>query len=198
MKTIYLIRHGEIAATSPRRFIGQTDLFLTKKGRQQITTLGQCLSTRGIEKIICSPLSRCQESGRILSSFLGPSIETEADLAEINLGDWEGLTADEIKVKYPGAHEARGKDLPGYRPPGGESFHDLYKRVWPAFKKIIETCPQHTAVVAHAGVNRVLLCHILGIPLAQMFRFEQNYAHFNVIYLDKTILKVGCLNCTPW
>jgi probable phosphoglycerate mutase len=198
LKTIYLIRHGEIAATSPRRFIGRTDLPLTEKGREQIAVLGQYLSTCRIEKIVCSPLSRCQESGQILSRYLGLSIETQHNLSEINLGDWEGLTVDEIKAKYPGAYEERGKDLPGYRPLGGESFHDLLDRVWPAFMQIVEASPSQTAVVAHAGVNRVLLCHILGIPLTQMFRFEQNYGYFNVISVDKTHLKVESLNSRPW
>jgi probable phosphoglycerate mutase len=197
VKTIYLIRHGEIAATSPRRFIGQTNLPLTEKGRDQVALLGTYLSTCGIEKVVCSPLLRCQESGQIIAGASALSIETEDSLSEINLGVWEGLTVDEVKKRYPGAYEERGEDLAGYRPTGGESFHDLLDRVVPAFMQIIESSPSKTAVVAHAGVNRVLLCHILGIPLTRMFSFEQSYAHFNVISVEKTHLKVVSLNSRP-
>ena len=197
MKIIYLIRHGEIAATSPRRFIGQTNLPLTVKGREQVALLGTYLSTCGIENIVCSPLLRCQESGLIIGGASTLSVETKDNLSEINLGGWEGLSVDEVKKRYPGAYEERGEDLAGYRPTGGESFHDLLDRVVPAFMQIVEASPSTTAVVAHAGVNRVLLCHILGIPLTRMFTFEQSYAHFNVISADKTHLKVVALNCSP-
>ncbi|TKB12360.1 histidine phosphatase family protein [Desulforhopalus sp. IMCC35007] len=197
MKTIYLIRHGEIAATSPRRFIGQTNLPLTVKGREQVTLLGKYLSTCGVENIVCSPLLRCQESGQIIAGASGLSIETEDNLSEINLGVWEGLTVDEVKKRYPGAYEQRGEDLAGYRPTDGESFHDLLERVWPAFLQIVEASSSTTAVIAHAGVNRVLLCHILGMPLTRMFTFEQSYAHYNVVSADKTHLKLKALNCSP-
>ena len=119
MKTVYLIRHGEIEGESPRRFIGSTDLLLTPRGREQIAALGSLLLPHNIERIVCSPLSRCQESGEILAASLGATIETEQKFSEIHLGDWEGLTVAEVKSRFPGEYESRGTNLPGYRPPGG-------------------------------------------------------------------------------
>ena len=198
MKTIYLIRHGEIEGVKPRKFIGKTDLPLTPYGREQVVALSTLLQSQKIERFVCSPLIRCQESGEILAASSGAVTETEQLFSEIDLGDWEGLTAAEVKSIFPGEYEARGTNLPGYRPPRGESFIDLLNRVLPAFLHLIETTTaSQTAVVAHAGVNRVLLSHILGIPLSNMFRLQQDYGCYNVLHADPKGIRVGCVNCTP-
>lgn len=198
VKTIYLIRHGEISATKPRRFIGRTELPLTSHGREQIVSLGQMLAwQRSFEKIICSPLSRCLESGEILSANLGIKVETEEGLSEIDLGDWEGLTVADVMSRFPGEYEKRGESLLSYRPEGGESFSDLQGRVLPALLRIIEETSSVTAVVAHAGVNRVLLCHILGLSLEKMFQLPQDYGCYNILHADQKGIRVGCVNCVP-
>lgn len=197
MKTIYLVRHGQIAATKPRRFIGRTELPLTPHGKEQITSLGRVLAGRSFDRLICSPLSRCQESGEILGRTLGTTIETENEIAEIDLGNWDGLTVAEVKSKFPGKYEKRGENLAGYRPIGGESFSDVHDRVWPALLRIIEATISTSAVVAHAGVNRVLLCHLLGMSLENMFRLPQDYGCFNVIFADQKGIRVGSVNSVP-
>jgi len=197
VKTIYLIRHGEILATKPRRFIGRTELPLTSHGKEQIISLGKVLARHSFDQLICSPLSRCQESGAILARSLGTIIETEDGLSEIDLGDWEGLTVAEVQSTFPGEYEKRGDNLPGYSPRGGESFIDLHDRVWSALLRIIEATTSATAVVAHAGVNRVLLCHVLGLSLENMFQLPQDYGCYNILYADQKGIRVGCVNCVP-
>jgi broad specificity phosphatase PhoE len=194
VKTIYLIRHGEIEGGKPRRFIGRTDLPLTAAGREQVGSLGRLLCTQNIERIVCSPLCRCQESGKLLGALRGVTIETEQKMSEIDLGDWDGLTVAEVKSMFPGEFELRGDNLAGYKTPRGESFNDLQARTWNGFAKIIETTKSQTVVVAHAGVNRVLLCKILGIPLGNMFRLDQDYACCNTLHVDEKGIRVGCLN----
>lgn len=198
MKTIYLIRHGEISATKPRRFIGRTELPLTSHGKEQIASLGQMLARHSrFDQLVCSPLSRCLESGQILAGNLETRVETDDGLSEIDLGDWEGLTVAEVRSRFPGEYEKRGEDLLNYRPQGGESFSDLQDRVWPAMQRIIEATASVTAVVAHAGVNRVLLCHLLGLSLENMFQLPQDYGCYNIIYGDQKGIRVGCVNCVP-
>ena len=93
MSIIYLLRHGEIPQSSPRRFVGQRDLPLTATGRNQMAALAERFADKGLERIVCSPWSRCVESAAILGrSLLTPEIH--ADLREISLGQWEGLTVD--------------------------------------------------------------------------------------------------------
>lgn len=196
MSTIYLIRHGEILSSTPRRFIGQSDLEMTAHGREQMERLGSYLMAFSLERVVSSPLLRCRQSADIIGSAVGCIPEVVDELSEIALGAWEGLTVADVQQQYPGEYEARGKDMTGYRPPGGESFTDLCQRVWPAFVEVMEAGSERTAVVAHAGVNRVLLCHLLGMDLAYLFRLEQSYGCINVVHVDKGKYRVECMNRT--
>jgi probable phosphoglycerate mutase len=84
------------------------------------------------------------------------------------------LVAD-IRRRFPEAYQQRGRELDTYRPPDGESFSDLGQRVIPFFEQIAEQNNNNILIVAHAGVNRVILCHILGMPLTNLFRLEIPY-----------------------
>ncbi|MBI5896369.1 MAG: histidine phosphatase family protein, partial [Desulfobacterales bacterium] len=90
--------------------------------------------------------------------------------------------------------ERRGRDLEGYRPPGGESFGDLRSRVVPAFERIIAQATANILIVGHAGVNRVILCHLLGMPLAHLFRLGQDYAGLNIIEPHAAECRVLAIN----
>lgn len=179
MSTVFLLRHGEITQSSPRRFVGQRDLPLTATGRAQMTALATSFAHKDIQRIVCSPLSRCVESANILScGLLQPEIC--ADLREISLGQWEGLSVEEVRRRFPGQYEARGDNLAGYAPPEGESFEEVQERAWAAFQSVTAD-GKTTAIMAHGGVNRTILCRILGMPLAHLFRLEQDYACVNVL-----------------
>lgn len=194
MSTLYLIRHGEIPSSLPRRFIGQSDVAMTAHGHEQLENIAGYLMDFSLERVCTSPLLRCRQSAEIIGSAVGCMPEVVEELSEIALGTWEGLTVADVQQQYPGEYEARGKDMTGYRPPGGESFADLFQRVWPAFAKVMEADYERTAVVTHAGVNRVLLCHFLGMPLANLFRLEQSYGCINVVHVDEGTYRVGCIN----
>lgn len=193
MSEIYLIRHGEITQSSPRRFVGQSDLLLTDRGREQMRQVAEYLVGRGLPRLLCSPLSRCVESAGIVGKALGLEPEVAEDLREIGLGAWEGLTVEEVRERFPGDYEARGRDLARFRPAGGESFADVERRAWPAFKVLSDfNSPQ--AIVAHGGVNRVLLCRILGMPLGNLFRLGQDYACLNVVQSGRDGFCVEVMN----
>ncbi len=198
MTTIYLIRHGEIPRSEPRRFVGQQDLPLTATGREQMARLAGYLAARSIAGLATSPLSRCLASADILQNRLGgEEVQVVADFREIGLGAWEGKTVDEVRRHFPGAWQARGQNLAGFQPPAGESFAALLDRVWPAFLAITADNDARLAIVAHAGVNRVLLCRILGMPLDHLFRLEQDYGCVNVLRRDRTGFRVALLNYRP-
>jgi broad specificity phosphatase PhoE len=198
MTTVYLIRHGEISQSKKVVFVGQRNLLLTDRGREQIARLADFLASRAISKVLCSPLSRCVESAGILCSSLGGVPETVPGLQEISLGAWEGLSVDEIQALFPGCYEARGRNLAEFRPSGGESFDDLLNRVWPIFETIVHGMDERIAIVAHAGVNRVILCRILNIPLENLLRLEQYYGCLNVIHHTNSGYRVESINSCPW
>jgi broad specificity phosphatase PhoE len=194
MTTLYLIRHGEIIQAEPRRFVGQHDLPLTEEGLEQAAGLGDFLADKSIGKVVCSPLSRCLETARIICERLNCVPQVSPDLREIALGAWEGLTVAEVKERFPGCYEARGMNLAGFRPMGGESFVDLHRRVWPVFESITHGGDERVAIIAHAGVNRVILCRILGIAFGNLLRLEQNYGCVNTIHSDKNGYSVAAIN----
>ncbi len=194
MTTIYLIRHGEITESTPRRFVGQQDLPLTAQGRTQVAELAEYLATRSIAGVVSSPLSRCRESAAIICDRISGRPQIVQDLAEIALGAWEGLSVAEVKEHFPGCYKARGRDLAGYKPLNGESFADLLARVWPAFVDITKE-ETDVAIVAHAGVNRVILGQILDMPLGNVLRLQQDYGCLNIILHNAKGYEVGCINC---
>ena len=197
MKTIFLLRHGEIPCHSPRRFVGQTELALTERGRDQMRWTAGRLKDTGIDRLVASPLGRCRESAGILGAVIGLAPEIEPALREITLGAWEGMTVAEVMQRFPGSYEARGKDIAIFRPPAGESFTDLSDRAWPAFLRILQGPAENIAIVGHAGVNRVLLCRLLGMPLSLLFRLRQDFACNNIIRWRDGDFELELLNGSP-
>ena len=93
---------------------------------------------------------------------------------------------EDIQKNDPAQWERRGNDLRGFRPPEGESFADLAKRVIPAFYEICENTLSDTIIVAHAGVNRVILAGMMDICLKDILKIPQDYAAGYVIEITPT------------
>jgi alpha-ribazole phosphatase len=196
MPYIYLIRHGEIHTQRKGIFVGQLDLSLTSTGREQIRNLRSYFTNIQIQKIISSPLSRCIQSSNILLTQIHCTMEVERDLAEISLGSWEGLRVDQVHAKYPGQYEKRGNDIVNYKPNGGESFKDLKQRVWSSFLKVTKNLSGNIIIVCHAGVNRIIISSILGMPLNKIFCIQQHYGCINKIHLKNNIYTIVHTNHT--
>lgn len=196
-KRIYLLRHGQIGdAASPRRYIGQTDLPLTEEGQYQARELAVYFSKTSLAKIVCSDLQRSLQTARIIAEKHPVKVETLSAFREVNLGEWEGLTFHAVKAEAPAEWRLRGKKLADHRPPGAESFRDLHHRVVPMFETLAKETQGDLMIVGHAGVNRVILCHLLEMPLQRMFCLSQDYAAVNVILLSERGYQVQLMNFT--
>jgi alpha-ribazole phosphatase len=197
-KKILLLRHGQILEPKGgRRFVGQTDLSLTDTGRRQAQYWRECLAEVPLAAVISSDLSRCMQTARIVADGRGMQITALADLREIQLGQWDGLTFRLVREKWPDAFQERGKAVARFRPPAGESFLDLQKRVVPAFEQAVDQSGQCLLIVAHAGVIRVVLCHILGMPVDHLFRIGQAYGALNLIDRQAGGYRLHALNLLP-
>lgn len=181
MPTVLLLRHGEIAQASPRRFVGQRDLPLTQTGIEQAMRWREALAATPLAGAWCSSLCRCRETARLILEPRGLAAVPVDALREISLGAWEGLSVEEVRQRFPGDYERRGADLSGTAPAGGESFAMAQQRAWAALETILAQAEGAILVVAHAGVNRALICRMLGIPLARLFSLGQDYAAMNVL-----------------
>jgi probable phosphoglycerate mutase len=197
-KKILLLRHGaSLGDTDEKRFIGQTDRPLSNKGRDQAHGWRQWLADAPIERIIASSLSRCVETARILAADRSVEITPLAGLREIDLGDWDGITFRRVREQWPEAFRQRGMAIARFRPPGGESFLDLQHRVVPIFEHAVDQIDRSLLVVAHAGVNRMILCHLLGMPPQHLFRLAQGCGCMNLIDRLACGYRVHSLNLLP-
>lgn len=194
---IYLARHGKIEGDEEKRYIGQSDWELSQVGLMQAERLHQTLRANHLEQIYCSSLRRTRQTAEIIAADRELMPVALLELQELNMGDWEGVKFADIRANYPEEFERRGEDLANFRPTGGESFTDLYERVIPVFQHIMSSARKDILMVAHAGVNRVILAHALGLPLSCIFRFKQDYGCLNVIRFDGQVFCVEKLNWVP-
>jgi alpha-ribazole phosphatase len=179
---IHLIRHGQVVGFDQPRYNGQTDVALTDLGVEQYHRLKERLADTPIAACYTSDLSRCVTGAGIICSQYGIEPVRRAELRELNIGVWEGLTWEEIRSNWPEEWRARLADLVNFRVPQGENLLDVEARVMPTIKEIIDRhCGQEVLVVGHGGVNRIVLLNAIGAPLAGMFNIEQNYGCYNII-----------------
>jgi probable phosphoglycerate mutase len=194
-RMIYLIRHAEPLRESREKiFLGYSNPPLSPHGIRQARSLARVLQGRQIEAVYCSDLQRSKQTAEIIAAGLQVDVKSQVGLREISLGEWEGFTFGDVRQKYPAEYEKRGKDIVNYRPPGGESFADLAGRVLPAFAKIAEETAGNIVIVGHAGVNRVILCHLQQIDLRHLLSIKQEYGQVTVIQQSGNIFRVGGVN----
>jgi probable phosphoglycerate mutase len=194
-RIIYLLRHGHIQdVNNVRRYIGQMDLPLSVEGERQARLLQNELSPKKITAVFCSDLRRSLDTARIIAAGLDKNIIVQPSWREISMGDWEGKSFTEIKRDFPAEYAARGNNVAGYRVPGGESFQECQARIIPAFLEFVNFSDGNIIIVGHAGVNRVLICYLLGMPLENLFRISQDYGCMNVLLYHKLDCQIQMLN----
>jgi probable phosphoglycerate mutase len=194
---VYLIRHGEpLFSDQAKRYIGQKNPPLSQQGIAQAQALHQKLLPLRPQAVYSSDLLRCIQTAGEISREMAEPIYVPG-LREIHMGEWDGQTMGEIRRLYPQEYRDRGRDFAHYRPPGGESFQDCAVRAKTALGNILEECDGDVVVVAHAGVNRTLLCGILGMELRHLFRIEQFFGCVNTLKRKGREWSVVRMNETP-
>ena len=190
--TLYLIRHGETEGGEVRRYKGTIDVPLSEIGVRQMEQVSKYIVEKGgkgglMSAVYCSDLTRAIRSAEIVAEPYSLKPIIVSSLRERNFGLWEGMSFDEIMEKYPLEFDAWAGNPLKFSPMEGESTLAMRDRVIQAMSEIMENHnKENIAIVAHGGVNRIILCHILGIPLENIFRIEQDYGAVNIIeFWDK-------------
>jgi probable phosphoglycerate mutase len=183
MRAAVLIRHGAVGDDAEERFLGAADWPMCAAGEAQIRRLAAQLWLRmAPDAIYCSDLARSGRTAKLLARERDIPVRVRPALREMEMGAWQGLLRRELAERQPDDYAARGKDIVNFRPPGGESFSDLASRVLPCWRSLVEDREAEVvAVSGHASVNRVILCHLLGMPLDNVFRIAQSPGCVNVI-----------------
>lgn len=179
---VYLARHGQTSNHHTKCYNGQNDIDLTAIGHKQSQRLTQRLATVPLHAVYSSDLQRCRIAAEQIAACHNLSPKLDARLRERHVGRWQGRPWQEIAATEPDLWQAYVDDIAQQSPPGGESLHQVAARLLPAWQAIIANHPGQTlAIVAHGGINRVLLLHILGAPLQSAFNLEQKFACLNLI-----------------
>jgi broad specificity phosphatase PhoE len=164
----YFIRHGETDWNAEGRLQGQHDTPLNRTGLAQAVRCGEILRAllereghdpAGFD-YVASPLVRARKTMELIRTELALdpfSYRTDARLAELSFGRWEGFTFAELKAREPDTLTlaTREHDKWAFVPPGGESYAHLLTRV----RGWLATVARDTVVVAHGGVARTLIVH---------------------------------------
>jgi len=180
---IYLVRHGQVKNHEEIPIYGHTDVDLTETGMLQLERMAERLRLVEPGAIYASDLKRAMTGAQQIGCYHNVPIHFLPELREMYFGDWEGYTLGQIISDYPDEVEKRKKNPAHYAcPGGGESIYRLSERVIPAFEKIrAQEAGKETVIVAHGGVNRVILSHALGLDLSRVFNIVQDYGCLNII-----------------
>jgi len=198
MTRIILVRHGHVDWLAPERFRGRAELPLSDLGRRQAQAVaGYIAATWKPQAVYTSPLGRCRETGAAIAAPLRIEPQPVDGLADIDYGEWQGLTREEAKERWPEETE-RWFHVPHLAViPGGETLAALLSRVTAAMRDVVRHHPDGTVVlVAHDSVNRVLLLFALELPLSRYWHLRQQPCCINELFYDNDSFIIGSINQT--
>lgn len=170
--TVDFLRHGEVQGGN--YFRGVTDDPLTELGWQQM--FQQCLGHQW-QVVITSPLRRCLSFASAWSQEQLAEVVIESGWKEIDFGEWEGKSAEEINLLQPGILADYYANPLEFTPPHAESYASFAMRVQQAWEGLLTNYPgQNVLVVTHAGVIRQIFSTLLAIPVQHSFQIEVPHA----------------------
>tara|TARA_B110000503_G_scaffold25349_1_gene40042 strand:- start:8187 stop:8813 length:627 start_codon:yes stop_codon:yes gene_type:complete len=176
--TIDLLRHG--ACEGGEIYRGRTDVVLSSEGWQQME---QATATpANWQSVVTSPLQRCRTFAEHCASRFQIPLQVVTDFREMDFGDWEGRLLKEVWRSEAQTVSAFYDDPSAVTPPGGEPTVMVQERVAAAWQALVQQCAgQHLLLVCHGGVIRLLLGHLLNMPLATIARLHIPYASISRI-----------------
>lgn len=178
---IIFVRHGETTWNASLKLQGHSDVALSDRGREQAELLSLRLASEKFDSLYCSDLARASETAEIVARPHGLEVKRKPAFREINFGAWEGLTFEEVKKDYDALLKQWWSCPMTTRIPGGEMLAEVVERVRLATQKIVETHNDQTVlIVAHGGVIRSIIGHVLRMDLNEYWR----------LYLDNTSVSI--------
>lgn len=170
---LILVRHGETEGESSIRYHGRTDVALSDLGRAQMRAARNAIlkhhGSLSFTHVFSSPLIRASEGVRLIAGH-STELSILEEFAEVHFGLFEGLTAEEIRDRYPIHYREWNADRlgPAYTYPEGESRAAFAERVAKGIEQMLALWSPESAVastallVAHRGVIRTIVRHLTG------------------------------------
>ncbi len=169
---LILVRHGETPWNVTLQYQGQANVPLNERGREQALRAAARLTRYGVTRLYSSDLARAWQTAEVIGSTIGLTPVAIPELREIDVGQWEGLTPEELYRRFPDHMAEYRRDPARTVRLGGESYAQLQARALIALQQIQD---QHqpgdiVAAVSHGGTIRALLCHVIGLDLDRFGR----------------------------
>jgi broad specificity phosphatase PhoE len=158
---LWLVRHGETVGGSSTRLYGSTDLALSDVGRRQMECVRAAVADVVFDRVITSPLQRSREAAAIVHPHAEPPAAVIDAFTEIDFGDWEGLTADEVAASNPSEHGRWRTAASDWGFPGGETRSGFRARVTAAIDSHLAAAGGRSLLVLHKGVVKIIVGTLL-------------------------------------
>ena len=173
MRRCYLVRHGQTHWNGEDRLQGHSDQPLSPLGHEQAKKLGAFFAHRPVKGIVTSRMLRSQQTATGIAEGNGHTLRPviEPDLAEMNLGAWEGLTPDDINAKFDGIYDRWRVAPSSVVIPGAEGLGAFRARVRGVFQRVTAPWGEgEYVIVSHGGVIAALLADLWGADYDALLR----------------------------
>ena len=192
---LLLVRHGETQWNHEGRALGRGEQRLTDAGREQASAVARVLSRENIEAIYSSPLKRALETAKTIGSVLGLPVKVSEELVEVDAGELEGLTSEEMRTRYPDFMALWDRDPGNAVMPGGEPMSQVQERVWQLAQCFMRERPEANVVaVSHNFAIQTVICKALGLPLSAFRNLRVNLASISALELHQDRGRLILLN----
>lgn len=165
LSRLVLWRHGETDYNAGRRMQGHLDSVLTPVGRAQARRAAPVLAAFEPQLLLTSDLRRAADTAAELATAVGLAPASDPRLRETHLGQWQGLSHDEVDQTWPGARLAWRRD-PLWAPPGGESRVEVAARARALVSELDAGAAERVVLCTHGGLIASLVASLLLLPLA--------------------------------
>jgi alpha-ribazole phosphatase len=161
---LLFVRHGITQDNLDGYYTGQTDPPLTELGERQAAAVGAYLASEKLHVIISSDLQRARDTARAIVRYHNLPVLEDPDLREISMGEWEGLSPEQIQTRNIEAWKDVQSNQIDHAPPGGENYAQLRERAARALKRSQESFAEQTVLwVTHGELIGATLCYALGL-----------------------------------
>jgi alpha-ribazole phosphatase/probable phosphoglycerate mutase len=192
---LVLVRHAETEESARGRCYGSLDVGVSETGSAQCARLAKALAAEPVSAVVSSPRIRAIETARAIAEAHGLDVGVDADLQELDFGELEGRTYDEIAASMPELYAAWMAHPTRVRFPGGEGYPDLERRALRAVQMLRREFRDGTiVVVTHGGIVRAVLADVLGIPDDRIFRIRVDPASLSIVDWVDDVPTVVVLN----
>jgi alpha-ribazole phosphatase/probable phosphoglycerate mutase len=170
---------------------------LSDAGRAQAERVASALQTVSLEGVYSSPLQRAIDTAAMLAATHALSVELVADLREIAFGEWESLSNEEVEQQFGPLLREWWRHPDQTQIPGAEPLAQGRERAMAALRGIVDRHPDgQVAVVAHGGMNKLVLLTLLDAPLASFWRLAQSNACINIVEFNGSRGRILAVNDT--